>query len=77
MASRKSRRGSQQSGTKMKTGAKRQLVIMIISIALMVFSVTQVYYLARYTLGYEVDQKDMSVYTWFYKLLEAPEATQE
>ena len=77
MASRKSRRGSQHSGAKMKTGAKRQLVIMIISIVLMVFSITQVYYLARYTLGYEVDQKDMSVYTWFYKLLEAPEATQE
>lgn len=77
MASRKSRRGSQHSATKMKVGAKRQLVIMIISIVLMVFSITQVYYLARYTLGYEVEQKDLKVYTWFYKLLEAPEAAQE
>ena len=43
MASRKSRRGSQHSGAKMKTGAKRQLVIMIISMVLMVFSITQFY----------------------------------
>ena len=77
MASRKSRRGTQKSVTKMGAGAKRQLILMIISIVLMTFSIAQVYFLARYTLGYEVEQKDLKVYTWFYKLLEAPEATQE
>ena len=55
---------------KLKPGAKKSLVIMIISVALMIFSVIQVYHLARYTLGLEVTQQDMKVYRWVYMLLE-------
>ena len=55
---------------KLKPGAKKQLVIMIISIVLMVFSVVQVYYLARYTFGFDVTQNEMKVYRWVYMLLE-------
>jgi len=77
MASRKSRRGSEQSEPKMKTGAKKQLIIMLISIALMVFSVTQVYYLAKYTLGHEVPQEKLRVYKWVCMLLEGDTAIEE
>lgn len=69
MTSRKSRRGSEQSGSKMKKGAKKQLVVMLISVVLMFFSLTQVYYLAKYTLGYDVPQEKLKVYRWVCMLL--------
>lgn len=75
MASRKARRVSEHKETKMKPGAKKQLVIMIISVVLMVFSVTQVYYLAKYTLGHEVPQEKLKVYRWVYMLLEGSNST--
>ena len=78
MTSRKSRRGSCNTSSKMKKGAKKQLILMIISVVLMIFTVTQVYYLAKYTLGLEVKQEDLKVYRWICMLFEEPqEATAE
>lgn len=73
MTSRKSRRGAVTKSTNMKPGAKKQLVIMLISIVLMFFSVTQVYYLAKYTLGYEVPAQKLNVYRWVNMLLQDSE----
>lgn len=70
MASRKTRRTVQDREIKVKPNAKKQLIIMLISIVLMIFSVTQVYYLARYTFGFEVSQEKLSVYKWFCMLLD-------
>ena len=70
MASRKARRGANERTAKIQPKAKKQLIFMLISIALMVFSVTQVYYLARYTLGHDVSQEKLKVYRWVYMLLE-------
>ena len=70
MANEKTRRNSDNSGPKMKAGAKKKLIIMILSIALMIFSVTQVYYLAKYTLGYDIPQEKLRVYRWVCMLLE-------
>lgn len=75
MASRKTRRGAEKNEPKMKPGAKNQLVIMLISLALMVFSVIQVYYLAKYTLGYDVPQEKLKVYRWVCMLLEGSNET--
>ena len=73
MASRKSRRGASTKTAAMKSGAKKQLVIMLISVTLMLFTITQVYYLAKYTLGYEVPVEKLSVYRWVSMLLEDSE----
>lgn len=73
MASRKSRREATTTTTNMKPGAKKQLIIMLISVALMIFSVTQVYYLAKYTLGYEVPAEKLKVYKWVSMLLQDSE----
>ena len=75
MASRKTRRGVEKNELKMKAGAKKQLAIMLISVVLMVFSVTQVYYLAKYTLGYDVPQEKLKVYRWVCMLLEGSNET--
>ena len=75
MASRKSRRGAATKTTNMKPGAKRQLVVMLISVALMLFAVTQVYYLTKYTLGYEVPDEKLKVYRWVSMLLQDCEPT--
>lgn len=77
MENRKSRRAIQTNEPKMKKGAKKQFVIMIISLVLMVFSVAQVYYLARYTLGLDVPQEKLKVYRWVYLLLEGDNVTEE
>ena len=77
MASRKSRRGSEKKGTKMKKGAKKQLIIMIISVVIMIFSVMQVYHLTKYTLGHNVPQEKLKVYRWVYMLLEGNNAITE
>lgn len=75
MASRKSRRGNTTKTTNIKPGAKKQLVVMLISIMLMIFTVTQVYYLAKYTLGYEVPAEKLRVYKWVCMLLQDSEPT--
>ena len=77
MSSRKTRRNYEKREPKMKSGAKKQLVIMIISVILMIFSVTQVYYLTKYTLGHEVPQEKLKVYRWVYMLLEGNATTEE
>jgi len=70
MTSRKGRRTAQENEPKLKKGAKKQLIIMIIAVVFMVFSVMQVYYLARYTLGLEVQEKHLRVYKWVSMLLD-------
>ena len=83
MASRKARRGYEESETRnkknsKKTSSKKQLIIMIMSIVLMIFTVTQVYYLAKYTIGKDVPQEKLKVYKWVCMLLEGkPDATSE
>ena len=62
--------GYTENKTRTKPGAKKQLVIMLISVILMLFSVTQVYYLAKYTFGHFVPEEKMKVYKWVYMLLE-------
>lgn len=62
----------------MKKGAKKQLILMVFSVALMIFTITQVYFLAKYTLGLEVKQENLKVYRWVCMLFEEPqEATAE
>lgn len=73
MASRKSRRGNTSTTTNMKPGAKKQFIIMLISIVLMIFTVTQVYYLAKYTLGYNVPAEKLRVYRWVNMLMQDSE----
>ncbi len=75
MASRKSRREATANTTNLKPGAKKQLVIMLISIILMIFTVTQVYYLTKYTLGYEVPAEKLRVYRWVSMLFGDSEPT--
>lgn len=73
MASRKSRRGASAKTSPIKPGAKKQLIIMLVSVTLMIFSVTQVYYLAKYTLGYEVPAEKLKVYRWVSMLMQDSE----
>ncbi len=49
--------------------AKAKLIGMLVSIALMIFTVTQTYYLAMYTLGREISEDKMAVYKWVVKLV--------
>ena len=55
--------------------AKAKLIGMLISIALMVFSVSQVYYLAMYTFGREISEDKLAVYKWVVKLVNYDEKT--
>lgn len=55
--------------------AKTKLIGMLISIALMVFSVLQVYYLAMYTFGREISEDKLAVYKWVVKLVNYDEKT--
>jgi hypothetical protein len=55
--------------------AKAKLIGMLISIALMVFSVLQVYYLAMYTFGREISEDKLAVYKWVVKLVNYDEKT--
>lgn len=75
MTARKARRVVEKNRTKLKSGAKTQLAIMIISVVLMVFSVTQVYYLTKYTLGYDVPYEKLKVYRWVCMLLDGSQNT--
>ena len=54
---------------KIKSNAKVKLTVMIICVGLMLFSIMQVYYLAKYTLGLEVSSREMAVYNWVNKLV--------
>lgn len=76
MTARRSKINFEQSEPKMKQGAKTRLVIMILSVCLMLFSVTQVYYLGKFTLGYDVPSEKLKVYVWFCKLVDGS-TTQE
>ena len=55
--------------------AKAKLIGMLISIALMVFSILQVYYLAMYTFGREISEDKLAVYKWVVKLVNYDEKT--
>ena len=57
--------------------AKRKLITMVICICLMLFSVVQVYYLARYTFGLEVSSNNMAVYNWVLKLVSYDETDKQ
>ena len=54
---------------KIKSNVKVKLTVMIICVGLMLFSIMQVYYLAKYTLGLEVSSREMAVYNWVNKLV--------
>lgn len=70
MTSRKNgRNNSKKNEHKLVKNAKTRLIIMIISIIVMIFSITQVYYLAKYTLGHEVAPENLKVYKWVQLLL--------
>lgn len=73
MENRKARR-NQKNTNKLKAGAKRQLIIMLLSIALMFFSLSQVYYLTKYTLGQNVSSEKLKVYRWIRLLLEGTDS---
>lgn len=69
MTDRKQRRNvNNKTETKHVKGAGKKLIFMFVSIALMVFCICQVYYLAKYTLGHEISEDKMAVYTWVKKL---------
>ena len=63
------RRSVKEENIKTIPNAKKKLITMLICICLMVFSVVQVYYLTKYTLGLEVSKYDMAVYNWVLKLV--------
>lgn len=79
MASRKSRRnrGEETSTSSLKKNAKTRLVIMIVSVFLMIFSATQVYYLAKYTFGFEISEQKLSVYRWVQKLVDGTDLSEQ
>ena len=65
MSERKARREtSKKEKQEISKKAKTKLILMFISIAFMVFCIFQVYFLVRYTLGYDVSSKNMRVYKW-------------
>lgn len=76
MSSRKSRRVSSKENVKVSKKAKKQLILMLVSIVLMIFCITQVYYLAKYTLGKEVPEGKLRVYNWV-RLLSSGQETVE
>ena len=70
MTNRKARRNkTKKEEIKFAKNAKAKFILMIISIFLMIFSVTQVYYLTKYTLGYEVSPRKLKVYKWVQLLV--------
>lgn len=66
-----------RSANKNKTKNKiRNIIYALISFLLMVFIVSQVYFLARYTLGYEIDTNKLVIYKLINKI-ENKTTTQE
>ncbi len=57
--------------------AKAKLIGMIVSIVLMVFTLTQTYYLAMYTFGREISEDKMAVYKWVVKLVNYSEEDEQ
>ena len=57
--------------------AKAKLIGMIVSIVLMLFTVTQTYYLAMYTFGREISEDKMAVYKWVVKLVNYSEEDEQ
>ena len=51
-----------------KKTKKKQVIYMVISIAIMLFVIWQGYYLIKYTLGYEVNPKNLIIYKWINKV---------
>ena len=64
MSSRKERRIEENNKKRSNKKAKRKLIVMLISVALMIFSVFQVLFLLKYTLGYNVSAGHLKVYKW-------------
>ena len=79
MTDRKQRRNVNNNHKEVKhvKGAGKKLVFMLVSVAFMVFCVCQVYYLAKYTLGHEISEDKMAVYTWVKKLTSTDMTSQD
>lgn len=71
------RRSEKENKVRTIPNAKRKLITMVICICIMLFSVLQVYYLARYTFGLEVSKCNMSVYNWVLKLISYDETNNQ
>lgn len=69
MITERNRRRQKNINDKPRARSKKQLVIMLISVAVMVFTIVQVYYLAQYTLGREISSEKLSVYRWVNLLI--------
>lgn len=57
-----------QDGIKTKRTKTKQMIYMIISLLIALFIVSQVYFLVRYTLGYEVKSSQLIIYRWINKV---------
>lgn len=57
-----------QEGTKTKRTKIKQNIYMIISLLIALFIVSQIYFLVRYTLGYEVKSNQLIIYRWINKV---------
>jgi len=71
------KRNVKKENVKAIPNARRKLMTMVICICLMLFSLVQVYYLARYTLGLEVSNGEMAVYNWVLKLVSYDETDKQ
>ena len=69
MSSRKERRVEESNKKKSYSKAKKKLIIMLISVAIMIFSLFQVFFLLKYTLGYNVSPSHLRVYKWITLLV--------
>lgn len=78
MTSRKTRRrGSKKNDNKVESKAKVKLVVMLVSVALMIFSLVQVYYLLMYTIGKDVPEEKLKVYRWIQLVVSGQESETE
>ena len=80
MSSRKERRIEENNKKRSNKKAKRKLIVMLISVTLMIFSLLQVFFLLKYTLGYNVSSRHLKVYKWVTLLVNGDtevEASQE
>ncbi len=57
-----------QEGIKTQRTRIKQKIYMIISLIITIFIVSQVYFLVRYTLGYEVKGGQLIIYKWINKV---------
>ena len=75
MTSRKTRRNVKRE-PEMSSSAMKKLIFMFVAIGLMVFSVTQVYFLTKYTLGHDVPADKLKIYRWVQLLVSGDSETQ-